>query len=118
MISGWVRVIGPSSDLAAEQGTTEPEPSTLPKRTMEKRVPVASAARPAPPIRPNAGRSHHIGGVHGFVGGNQHHLSHAGGDCGATHLIGGPHVVSQTGQGIGLHQGDVLIQPWNTSCTA
>ena len=40
MISGWVRVIGPPLAICSRNsGTTEPdEPSTLPKRTMARRV--------------------------------------------------------------------------------
>ena len=40
VISWWVRVIGPPSLICLRnKGTTEPEePSTLPKRTMQKRV--------------------------------------------------------------------------------
>ena len=40
VISGWVKVIGPPSLICLRNnGTTEPlEPSTLPKRTIQKRV--------------------------------------------------------------------------------
>ncbi len=48
MISGWVTVTGPPAAIWRwNSGTTEPlEPSTLPKRTMLKRVPAWALATP------------------------------------------------------------------------
>ena len=53
--------------------------------------------------------THHIGGPHRFIGGNQHHLADAAASSHLADEASGENVVGEAREGVGLHQGDVLV---------
>ncbi len=75
MTSGCVTVTGPPRRICSRNsGTTEPdEASTLPKRTMQKRVVRGAFLQCLQhELRQPLGRAHDVRGVHRLVGGDQH----------------------------------------------
>ena len=113
VISGCVTVTGPPAAICSrKRGITLPvEPSTLPKRTMTKRVPVGSLQRLADQFRQALGGAHHVGRVDRLVGGDQHELLHAVRACAARgEHQRAEHVVEHRLPGVVvLHQRHVLV---------